>query len=101
MKSSNLLMAALTFALCVAGCGYGPVSPKAYEHAKAIYTLANMKAATAIEETEAAITADADAGLLSAQEAEWLADLCNDCRQGDWKNAQSAARKMMDEQTTR
>ncbi|MEO0529391.1 MAG: hypothetical protein AAF266_02315 [Planctomycetota bacterium] len=88
---------------CVAlvGCGYGKVSPQAYEHAKAIYTLANMKAAAAIDETEAAITADAKAGLITEEEAGWLTDLCDECRAGDWESAQSSARRMMDEQAER
>lgn len=95
------LTTVLAIGLIVTGCGYGIVSPKAYEHAKAIYTLANMKAATVLDETERAIALDAEAGNLTPQETSWLNDLCADCREGNWKEAQSAARQMMEEQTPR
>lgn len=95
------LTTVLAIGLIVTGCGYGMVSPKAYEHAKAIYTLANMKAATVLDETERAIARDAEAGNLTPREASWLNDLCSDCRDGNWTKAQSAARQMMEEQTPR
>lgn len=83
----------------VAGCGYGTVSSNAYEHAKGIYTLANMKAENALNATEQAIAENAAAGKITPREAGWLNDLCSDCRAGRWKEAQSGARKMMEDQT--
>lgn len=91
----------LLLALFVSGCGYGPVSPAAYEHAKSLYTLANLQATDSLEAAESAIADDTSAGLVSAREAEWLNDIGTACRDEEWKVAQSAARRMMEDQAGR
>lgn len=83
------------------GCGYGPISPTAYEHAKSLYTAANLQRESSVEAAETAIAADAVEGTISTREAEWLLAICADCRAADWDAAQAAARRMMEDQATR
>ncbi|MEO1497258.1 MAG: hypothetical protein AAFV43_08925 [Planctomycetota bacterium] len=86
----------------VIGCGgYGVVSPAAYEHAKSLYTLANMRATDSLPAVEQGVSADAESGAVSAKEAAWLRAIVDDCRAGRWKEAQAAARQIMDDQTQR
>lgn len=88
-------------AVLAVGCGYGPVSPAAYGHAKSLYTVANLKAANSIKPATLAIADDASEGVISAREAEWLNAICADCRASRWEAAQAAARRMMEDQADR
>lgn len=92
---------ALLCALLCCGCGYGEISPTAYEYAKAIYSLSNRRAADKLSAVEAQIAAAAESGQLPPHEAAWLNDFCDDCRAGRWKDAQEASRQMMEDQVRR
>ena len=92
------LALALLSLIAVTGCGYGEVSPAAYEHAKSLYTVSNLQSIESIERAAEAIARDLEAGKLSASEAGWLTDICDDCRAARWREAQDAARRMMQDQ---
>lgn len=101
MSSSTRVSAAGLLAACslaAVGCGYGPVSDAAYTHAKELYTLANMKAVGTLDAVEAAIDQKRESGELPPHEADWLVSICEDCRSGDWDDAQAAAKRMMSDQ---
>lgn len=91
----------LLLAVLASGCGYGPVSPAAFEHAKSLYTLANLQATASLEAAELAIADDASGGAISAREAGWLNEICTACRAEQWKAAQASARRMMEDQADR
>ena len=80
------------------GCGYGEVSPKTYEYAKALYSICNRKDAGRLDVIETQIKEDTDAGQLNEQEADWLLAIVEDARQADWQAAGQAARRMMEDQ---
>ncbi len=83
------------------GCGYGEISPTGYEYAKALYSLSNRQAAERVDAVEKQIEAAAKADELPAHESGWLLEVCEDCRAGRWKEAQAAARRMMEDQVRR
>ena len=87
-------------ALVVAGgCGsYGEFSPTAYEYAKALYSISNRQAHEALDPVSEQISQAREQGELSEKEARWLVDVIDDARDGDWKGAAEAARKMMEDQ---
>ncbi|QDV75294.1 hypothetical protein [Botrimarina mediterranea] len=87
--------------LVMAGCGYGEVSPMAYEFAHALYTLSNRQSADRIDEVTTKIDAAVAAGEITEREAGWLNDICQQCRNGDWSDAQQAAKRMMRDQVKR
>lgn len=97
----RLLALALLLALFVVGCGYGPVSPAAFQHAKALYTVANLQASDGLPALEAKITNDLESGSLSEREADWLRAIAEDCSAARWDVAQTAARQMMEDQAAR
>ena len=85
--------------LLSAGCGgYGQLSPTAYEYAKALYSITNRQASDALDPVSDQIADSLSAGELSPSEAEWLTELIDDSRTGDWQAANQAARKMMEDQ---
>ncbi len=80
------------------GCGYGEISPVAYQHSKSLYTVSNLRSSDSIERVEKAIARDLQAGKLPPHEAGWLSDICEHCRAARWEEAQAAARQMMEDQ---
>lgn len=97
--ATNLLTAfTAIFILTLNGCGYGPISPTGYEYAQALYSLSNRQSSDRIDAVQAQIEAGMESGELPTQEAEWLLDICELCREGDWESAQANARRMMADQ---
>ena len=92
------LWACGVLSLLVCGCGYGEVSPAAYAYAKALYGVANRQAADRLDAVDEQIAAAEEAGELSPREAGWLGDIVDEARDGDWKDAAAAARRMMEDQ---
>ena len=85
--------------LLVTGCGgYGEISPTAYEYAKALYSITNRKASESLDSVRDQIIASLEAGDLSQKEADWLTNIIEDSRAGEWQSANSSARRMMEDQ---
>ncbi|TWU00286.1 hypothetical protein Pla108_12350 [Botrimarina colliarenosi] len=104
MKPSERLggvLAIVVALLVVAGCGYGEVSPKAYQFAKTLYGLCNRQTSEAIDPVAVQIGAAREAEEITQREADWLDAILNDARAGDWSAAQAAARRMMEDQVGR
>jgi hypothetical protein len=80
------------------GCGYGSVSPLAYDYAKALYSISNRQAADQLEGVQQQIATAHQNGELSEQEAEWLIAILQDAQAAEWKAASRAARRMLEDQ---
>ena len=92
------VMAALVCCIAVGCQQYGEVSPKAYEVAKALYSICNRKDVPRLKEVEALIVTASDSSELSASEQEWLLAIVEKARAGKWTYAMQDARVMMSEQ---
>jgi hypothetical protein len=97
--SCRLLAIGLT--LMVAGCGYGELSPTAYQYAKALYGLSNRQAGERVEAVRVQIESARTAKEITPREAGWLIDIVDDCEKGRWKTANKSARRMMEDQVRR
>lgn len=84
--------------LMFAGCGYGEITPRCYDYAKALYSICNRRDADRLEEFAALVEADLQSGELGEQEAGWLRDIADEARAGDWPDAQAAARQLLEDQ---
>ena len=81
------------------GCGgYGEVGPGAYEHAKALYSICNRQDASRLEQFASSLKGAADAGEVTANEQEWLAEIVALAQAGDWQEATASARQLMEDQ---
>jgi len=78
--------------------GYGEVSPKTYEFAKALYSICNRRDASRLDDVSKMISESAAAGEMSQTEAGWLQDIVDEARAGEWKTAAGRARRMMEDQ---
>lgn len=98
--AQRMTVAFLCFVVAsTAGCGgYGEVSPAAYEHAKALYSITNRKATDQLPRTREAIEAAQKAGDLPSHEAKWLTAIVDQAASGDWKQANQNCRTMMEDQ---
>jgi hypothetical protein len=90
-----LLAAAL---LLVAGCGYGEVSPAAYDFATALYSISNVRAGDRLNEVSGMIESARTSGRLSEKEATWLLEIVSDARSGDWETAAKKSRRIVADQ---
>ena len=101
MTTLRITATAVLLAL-LAGCGNspGPIGPRAYEHAQALYSVANRQAGDRIKVLAEKIEADLASGALSEHEAQWLGSALEEARSGEWKSAMSAARAMLEDQVS-
>jgi hypothetical protein len=84
--------------LAATGCGYGEITPHAYEYAMALYSICNRRDAARLEEFAKLLEADAQAGQLGDREADWLRTILDDARAGEWSDAQASARQLLEDQ---
>jgi hypothetical protein len=103
LKSFNLFIAWLLITgITSSGCNsYGTVSPASYDFAMAMYSISNTKSADKLPTFEQKLAEAKQGGTLSAQEAEWLEEILESARAGEWQSAAVASRTMMAEQAGR
>ena len=82
----------------IPGCGYPEVSPTTYEYAKALVSITNRRASEQLEPLQAQIAESLAQGDVTDQEAEWLTAIINDASAGNWADASTAARRIMEDQ---
>ncbi len=83
----------------LSGCGgYGEVSPNAYEYAQALYSITNRQSVDGLDRIEEQISTALERSEITETEAPWLKDIVSDAREGNWESANSAARRMMEDQ---
>jgi hypothetical protein len=97
-RIAGLITVGLLLALGLAGCGYPPISTSAFELAKALDNLCNLKATEQLPRARRMIDERTTAGELSAQEAKWLLDIVATAERGDWETATSRARRLLVDQ---
>lgn len=101
MKPLSTLALLITMAVLFTGCGYGEISPAAYDYSMAMYAISNRQATDKLDGVSQQIEASLAAGELTAREAAWLEDIIQDGRRGEWKSAAKASRRMMEDQVRR
>ena len=84
--------------LFAAGCGYGQVSPMAYELSKALYSATNLQSMERLKTVEIAVEEAHQSGKLTAQEQQWFRTIIKDAQSGNWQAASQASRRMMEDQ---
>ena len=90
----------LQVALCLGtlGCGYGELSPRSYDYAQALYSICNRRDESRLDQFAGLVDDDLRQGKISAQEADWLNDVVAQARDGQWQEANVAARQMLEDQ---
>lgn len=104
MKPETHHVAPATFFILLilfAGCGYPEVSPKTYELAKALYSVSNLKRADGLEKVERLISESLQAEEITDTEADYLREILQQCRDGEWDDAQQECRSLMEDQVGR
>ncbi len=100
MQTTNRRWIAVVLIALTTGCGgYSGASPRAYEYAKALYSICNRQADEKLVEVTTQIEADVATEEISPREAGWLKAIVDDAEAGDWKAAMNAARQLMEDQT--
>lgn len=90
----------LLLALAI-GCGrYDPVSPLAYEYAKALYSICNRKSEAQLAPLADQISGSVAKGDLSQQEAAWLDNIIEQATAGQWEAARGESRRLLEDQAT-
>ena len=90
----------LSMVVCSGCSDYGPVSPATYDFAAAMYSICNTKSADRLIAFEQKLVEAKQGGSITAQEAEWLEEILESARAGQWQSAAAASRKMMVEQAS-
>ena len=83
------------------GCGYGEVSPKTYELAKALYNISNRKLDDKLADVKLQIAEELGKEEISKQEANWLNEIVERAERQEWGNAMKSARRMMEDQVAK
>ena len=85
--------------LSFAGCGgYGEISPHSYEYATALYSICNRQDKARLDPFSEQLIAARDAGELPAHEAQWMEDIADLARDGQWEDAAQKSRRMLMDQ---
>lgn len=87
--------------VAVFGCGYGEVSPTAYELAKSLYNISNRKLNDKLDDVEELIETAEEEKQISDKEARWLKAVLRDAEKAKWEKAMKSARQIMEDQITR
>ncbi len=100
MRSFPLLSLLLVFILpiCVGGCGYGKVSPKAYEYAKGLYGVCSRRDENRLKKISSMIDQAQKRGEITEEEEGWLNEIVKQGKAGNWDSAIHMARRMMEDQ---
>lgn len=80
------------------GCGYGEVSPQAYEYSKALYSITNRQAEDKLVEVKLQIAQAVERGEITDAEGDLLQAIVDQAADGDWKAANRDARAVMEAQ---
>lgn len=80
--------------------GYGEISPKGYEYAKAMYSICNRKDSGRLEDLSEMIEDSVASGEISSTEAEWLTSISDSAAEGDWESATAESRRLLDDQVS-
>lgn len=93
-----LIIALLAGSPLLNGCGYGEVTPRGYDYAKALYSICNRRDEARLEQFASLIEADLSDGEISEREGDWLNDIVAQAREGHWSEANAAVRRLLEDQ---
>jgi hypothetical protein len=85
----------------VAGCGYPTVSRDAFEIAKAIDNVCNLKQKEKLPTAREIVSAKAKAGAITSREEKWFLAILDTADRGDWAAAAAEARRILTDQQRR
>lgn len=86
----------------ISGCQqYGPVSPRAWEIATAIYSVSNRQDPDRLPAVDTVISEAFAAQQISESEQQALRQMLTDAEEGRWQKAMEDARTMLNEQVTK
>lgn len=91
----------LAAAVLIAGCGYGEISPPAYEYARSLYSICQRRDVERLGTLREMVALSLEKQEITVQESEWFGDLIAQAEAGEWKAAAQEARSMMEDQVTR
>ncbi len=97
-SSLPLVVCLLIWGVTLIGCGYPEVSPKTYDFAKALYSATNLKQSERLDQLHRLIEEAQGSGEISSREAEYLGDVIELGRAGDWEEAQREIRELLEDQ---
>ncbi|REJ91520.1 MAG: hypothetical protein DWQ34_14655 [Planctomycetota bacterium] len=81
------------------GCGgYGDISPHGYEYATALYSICNRRDEARLESFSQQLIAAREAGELPEHEAEWMEEIIDLARNGEWEDAARKSRRILMDQ---
>ncbi|QDU41012.1 hypothetical protein Mal4_53770 [Maioricimonas rarisocia] len=82
----------------VSGCGYPEVSPKTYELAKALYSACNRRSPEHLEKVDHLAEAARESGEITEKESQWIRNIVEQARSGEWEPAALESRQLMEDQ---
>lgn len=89
-------------AVVISGCHrYPEISPQAFELAKAVDNLCNLKNASQVPLARQKVDAELQAGNITEREHGWLMSLLETADAGAWEQASTEARKLLASQQNR
>ncbi|QDT35940.1 hypothetical protein [Stratiformator vulcanicus] len=97
-RSAAFLCAAVFATSAIAGCGYPEFGPRAYEIARGLHTICDLKAENQLETVQGTIESDLNEGSITKREAAWLNSIVETAEAGDWQAAMAESRRMLDAQ---
>ncbi len=97
---ATVIIVAAIVVILLMNRGYGKVSPKAYQLAKALYSTCLSKNEQRLDIVEAILheTEQSSEDQVTPQERVWLDRIIRKARAGRWQSAANAARRMMEDQ---
>lgn len=97
-RIGGLFTLGLLLAWGLAGCGYPSISTSAFELAKALDNLCNLKATEQLPQARRMIDEQTTAGALSPRESKWLLEIVKTAEEGNWEAAAAQTRRMLVDQ---
>lgn len=84
----------------MSGCGYPRIQFEAYELAKALNTICNLKKQEQLPQFRDMVAQKQEAGELSAEEAEILLEILKIAEAGEWERARDEVRRLLLDQNS-
>lgn len=96
--SNVLILIACLFCVTLGCTGYGKVSDRTYELAKALYSICNAKDEQRLAKIRTMISDEKSGVAMTSREIDWLEDIVEQAAAGKWESAAAKARQLMEDQ---
>lgn len=103
IKSDQIRAVLLIAAVAITGCGrpYAGASERSYEIATSLVTITARKMDGKLNDVETLISESLTANEIQPHEAEYLSEIIADAKAGNWEQAQTSARQILNDQVDR